>query len=278
MRYFVFHLAILALLTTAAWAQGPEDPGSYRIGPGDHLLIRVDKLPELDGEQVVADDGSFVLPILGTVRAQGLTEEQLAARLRAQLEDQGLRRATVEVSVSSYRSRPVSLLGAVVTPGNRFVSGQARLLQMLLEAGGLSPSHGGEVLVRRRAENGLSDQIRIPVVDLVERGDPALNVPIFAGDQINVPPAREITVHFLGEVARPGSLTFRADEGMTLLTAIAAAGGLTETASKKIRIKRRSPTGEPTEMVIDYRRVLDSDDPDVALADGDLIIVKESFF
>lgn len=278
MRYFTVLYATLALGTGAVFAQDPTAPGAYRIGPRDEILIRVDNLPEVDGEQVVADDGTIVLPIVGTVPAQGLTEEELERRLRAELEQQGLRRARVEVSVISYRSRPVSLLGAVARPGNHYVPGQARLLQVLLEAGGLAESHGAEIHVRRRADNGLSDQIRIPVSELIERGDPMLNIPILAGDQINVPPVREITVHFLGEVKQPGSQTFRADEGVTLLTAIARVGGLSETASKKIRIKRKSSTGETTELEIDYRRVLDDDDPDIALADGDLIIVKESFF
>jgi polysaccharide export outer membrane protein len=272
-------LVVFLLLGTAGevGAQEGSVSRSYRIGPRDEIQIRVAELPDLNTEQVVAEDGTIVLPVIGTVAARGLTEDQLAVRLRARLEDEGLRRATVSVSVTAYRSRPVSIMGAVAEPGNHFVPGRATLLEVLLNAGGLNPDHGESIFVRRRAENGLADQLEIPVRELIEVGNPALNIPILAGDQINVPAAKEITVHLLGEVQKSGSLTFRSTERVTLLTAIAAAGGLSETASKKIRIKRRTGDDEE-ELVADFRRVLDGDDPDPVLRDGDLIIVKESFF
>ena len=93
-----------------------------------------------------------------------------------------------------------------------------------------------------------------------------------------MPPAGDVTVHLLGEVQRSGSLTFPAHRRVTLLTAIAGAGGLLETAAKKIRIKRQTASGEPREIVVDYRKILNGGEPDVELEDGDLIIVKESFF
>lgn len=268
----------LALVAAVVAAQPESAARSYRIGTRDVVQVRVEELPEVAGEHVVAEDGTLVLPVVGTVEAQGLSEEQLARRLQARLEDRGMRTATVTVLVTTYRSRPVSILGAVADPGNHYLSGRATLMDMLMEAGGLAADHGDSIYVRRRADNGLSDQIEIPVRGLIEVGDPALNVPIFAGDHINVPQARQITVHFLGQVQTPGSLTFPASRGVTLLTAIAQAGGLLETASKKIRIQRRSRVGALQELVIDYRDVLNRRVSDPVLEDGDLIVVKESFF
>ncbi len=277
MKWLALSLTLSGLLAVEAAAQVGSAARSYRIGPRDQIQIRVDELPDLDTEQPVAEDGTIALPIIGTVRAQGLSEDQLAARLSELLEAEGLRRPTVTVIVSDYRSRPVSILGAVADPGNHFIPGRANLIEVLLNAGGLTPEHGPAIHIRRRAENGLADQIEIPVRELIDIGDPKLNIPIFAGDQLNIPPAQDLTIHFLGQVQQAGSLTFPASRRVTLLTAIAGAGGLLETASKKIRIKRRTPSGELRELVADYRKILNGGEPDIELEDGDLVIVKESF-
>ncbi|MEM8931766.1 MAG: polysaccharide biosynthesis/export family protein [Acidobacteriota bacterium] len=271
-------LILVGLVLGAIAVEVLAQPGRYRIGPRDRVQIRVQELPSLDGEQEVADDGTLTFAAIGVIDAQGLTEDELGQRIRRRLIDQGLRRATVTVTVDEYRSRPVAVIGAVGSPGNHLVPGRPSLLEVLLTAGGLGTEHGPVIQVRRRADNGLTDQVEISVRDLIEVGDPAVNIPIFAGDLINVPPAVRITVHFLGEVNNVGSQTFGGGERVTLLTAIAHAGGLTEAASNKIRIQRLGPDGERTEILADFRRVLDGKDPDPELVAGDLIVVKESFF
>jgi protein involved in polysaccharide export with SLBB domain len=77
---------------------------------------------------------------------------------------------------------------------------------------------------------------------------------------------------------RCGALAFDGGERVTLLAAIARAGGLTDRASKKILIKRRSRSGEEIELTADYRRVVSGKDPDPELEEGDVIVVQESFF
>ena len=65
---------------------------------------------------------------------------------------------------------------------------------------------------------------------------------------------------------------------MSLLTAIARAGGLTERASKKIEIKRESADGKMAQFEVDYKAVLSGKLADPLLQEGDLLLVKESFF
>ncbi len=272
--------AMALVLSWAAPAAGQENQAaaSYRIAPRDQIQIRVEEMEELNQEVTVDEVGTIKLEPVGTVDVLGLTESQLATRLRSRLESRGLRKATVSVVVTSLRARPVSILGAVKEPGNHPAPGRATLLEVLTGAGGLAPNHGPEIIVRRRAGNGSSDEVRIVTADLVAIGRPPAHLPLFAGDLINIPPARELTVHLMGEVATRGSLTFEAGDRATLLTAIARVGGLTDDASKKIRIQRRSASGERSEIVADFRRILNNDEPDIPLQDGDLIIVKESFF
>lgn len=270
---------LLGAATAAAAQAGKSAAARYRIGVRDVLRIQVEEAPNLPAEYTVAEDGSIDIEPAGAVPAQGRTESELELDIEARLKEKGLRKATVHVTVISFRSRPVLVLGAVVNPGNQTTSGSSRLMEVLLAAGGLSPEHGPTVQVRRQADNGLSDQVTVAVADLIESLDPDVNLPILAGDVINVASARMLTVHLLGAVKTVGSLTFKNTERVSVLTAVARAGGLAETASRKIAIKRKDPqTGRLDETLVDFRRILDGKDPDVDLQDGDVLVAKESFF
>ncbi|HTQ79641.1 MAG TPA: SLBB domain-containing protein, partial [Thermoanaerobaculia bacterium] len=143
----------------------------------------------------------------------------------------------------------------------------------------LTESHGNVLYVLRRADNGLSDQVAIDLDDLLVRADPRVNIPLAANDLVNVPNAVDITVYCLGEVVRPGAVTFKSTERVTLLAAISRAGGLTDRAAKKILIKRTASGITPaSEIEADYKKILAGKAPDVELRQGDVIVVKESFF
>lgn len=271
-------VAAIALAGEAP-ARGQSDPpGAYRIGPRDVVDVKVFEDPQLNAQYRVGEDGTIRLPLVGTVLAEGLTEDGLAARLKGVLEEGFLQRASVSVEVLQFRSRPISVLGAVRQPGSLNYSGRLTLIEALTAAGGLSGSQGRSVNVLRRAPNGLVDQVTISLDDLLVRADADVNIPIFANDLINVPPAAEVTIYLLGEIAGAGAITFKSTERVTLLAVIARAGGLTGRASNKIRIQRRTPDGEVRETIVRYKRLLAGDEPDPELRHGDVILVKESFF
>lgn len=262
-----------------ASAPASASGSGYRLGPKDLVEIRVLELPEMASlERRVSEKGTINLPFLGEVSAAGLTDAELAARLKTELERQVLQRASVAVQVREFRARPISVIGAVQQPGNLDFAGRWTLLEAITAAGGLTASHGSTVYVLRHADNGLSDQIAIDLDDLLVRADPRVNVPIFPNDLINVPAMLDVTIYFLGEVAQPGALTFKSTERITLLTAVARAGGLTDRAARTILIRREGASGKAQEIQVDYKRVIAGKDPDVQLRAGDVVVVKESFF
>jgi polysaccharide export outer membrane protein len=277
MKRIAVHLSILLLACVcAAAAQDRDLP--YRVGPRDLLSIRVDEAQTLNGERRISESGTVNLPLIGDVYVEGKTPGEISQAVKKILEEKYVQRASVDVQVIEFRSRPISVIGAVKTPGNLGFSGHWTLLEVLAAAGGLTETHGDVAYVLRRADNGLSDQVTIGLDDLLVRGDPRANIPIFANDLVNVPVTVEMTVYCLGQVAKPGALPFKSNERMTLLTAIAHAGGLTDRASKKILIKRAGRTEGPQEITADYNRILAGKEPDVDLRAGDVIVVKESFF
>jgi polysaccharide export outer membrane protein len=271
--------ALAAVLACApALAQGPVASADYRLGPKDRLKVEVFEVPELNAEARVADDGTVTLPVLGAVPAAGLTADELAASIEQRLEADYVNRATVSVELTEVLSKTVTVLGAVARPGTLGHPGRWTLLDAITAAGGLSAEHGDVIRVQRRAANGLTDQVTLPLEDLVQRLDPSLNLPVFPDDVINVERTRTVTIYLLGEVSATGAMQFKSTEPVTLLTVIARAGGLTDRASPKLRIKRRGDDGLMHEIEANYRHILDGEDPDLDLQDGDILLVKESFF
>ena len=272
----------IGLLLALPFAPAPasaQSGQSYQLGPKDVVEIKVFEAPELSGELRVSDAGTVTLPARGgEVAVAGLTELEAAAQIERALESCCVNRATVTLSLKEIRYRPISVIGAVARPGPLGFAGRWTLLEVLTAAGGVTPTHGDVVHVLRRGRSGLSDQLTVRIDDLLLHGNPRANIPIYAADLVNVPPAVEVTVYCLGEVQRPGPIVFKSNERMSLLTALARAGGLTERASKKIEIKRESADGKVAQLEVDYKAVLAGKVPDPLLQAGDLLLVKESFF
>lgn len=279
MRGLLAGLLVGLVWTAAARSQPPDAAGqTYRLGAKDLIEVRVFEESSLNVERRVADNGSLNLPLLGDFPVAGLTEEQVAGRLKEALERDYLQRATVTVRVLEFRSRPISVLGAVNKPGNLELLGRWTLLEALTDAGGLAAEHGNVVHVRRRASNGLSDRLTIDLDDLMAGGDSRYNIPLLANDVVIVPSASDVRVFFIGEVQRAGAVSFKSTDQATLLTAIAQAGGLTERAGSKISVKRLRADGTREEIVVNYKQLLSGKTPDLVLRDQDLIVIKESFF
>src|SRR5436305_11196292 len=277
MKKIAVHFTLLLLTLTAAGRAQGKDP-TYQIGPRDLIAVRVDEDAKLNGDRRVAEDGTVNLPLLGDVPVAGKTTAEVTAVLKRLWEAKYMQRASVDVQVLEFRSRPISVIGAVKQPGNLGFSGRWTLLEAITAAGGLLENHGNVAYVLRRADDGLSDQVTIDLDGLMLRGDSKLNIPIFSNDLINVPGTVELTVYCLGQVSRPGAVVFKSNERITVLAAIAHAGGLTDRAASKILVKRASGASGPRELTVDYNKILAGKEPDVELRQGDVLFVKESFF
>lgn len=276
MKKIAAYFLLLASTLAAAGAQG-KDP-TYQVGPRDLIAVHVDEAATLNGDRRVGEDGTVNLPLLGDVKVTGKTTGEITAMLKKLLEDKYMQRASVDVQVLEFRSRPISVIGAVKQPGNLGFSGRWTLLEALTAAGGLIEAHGNVAYILRRADNGLSDQVTINLDDLMLRGDPKANIPIFSNDLINIPGTVELTIYCLGQVSKPGAVQFKSNERITVLAAIAHAGGLTDRAASKILVKRANGTSGPKEITVDYKKILAGREPDLELRQGDILVVKESFF
>ena len=272
---------ILPPAQTPAQTQAARDQfvRAYRIGPGDLLEISVFEVAELSQTVRVSEDGSITLPLIGRVIVEGLTQEGVVQKLTELLQAKYVKNPQVTIFIKEYKNQQVSVLGAVTTPGNYELVGRRNLLQIISMAGGLSDTAGNEVFILREGPDGGTSSITIDLKDLLVNRNQELNVPIEPNDIINVPVDREIRVFVMGRVNQPGPITAKLSEGITLLRAIAGAGGLAEGAkSTAITIQRKDRTGKETRFKVNLKDIIKGKKMDMRLQEGDTVIVPESFW
>ena len=157
----------------------------------------------------------------------------------------------VVINVTEFSSQPVSILGAVTTPGIRQLAGRKTLFEVLSLCGGLRPDAGPTVEITRDLTRGLipldgtklstSRTASIAIVDLKKVTNASVeNIVISPGDTVFVPKAG--VVYAVGSVTRPGGYTIGEDGVLSALQVVSLAGGFQKSAAtEKARILRLVP-------------------------------------
>jgi polysaccharide biosynthesis/export protein len=247
---------------------------NYQIGRQDVLTITVFGEADLSGKFTVEEDGTFTFPLIGRVTAGGATLRDVEQQLKKRLADGYLRNPQITVSMETYRSQRILIMGEVRSPAEYQLTGDMTLLAALARAGGTTGAAGREAVIvrtpRRQAldENGRPtgepEIIRVDLADL-QAGNLTLNIPLADGDTITVPKGQSVFVS--GQVKSPGA--FPVEPETTVLQVLTLAGGLTERgASGRIRIQR----------TVDGKKVeIKAKLTDIVMP-GDTIIVPEKYF
>lgn len=281
-----------ALISSRLARQDSDD--RYRIGPGDRMDINVFDVPELDVAVRVEQSGEISLPLIGDVRAAGLTEQELVIALNQQL-NQFVIDPQTSVFVSEYGSKKISIVGAVHQPGSfALKKGGTTLQELVGEAGGVKEKADNFVQFlpaefTRMSEVDAPDgrarfsfasgidtassqsSIKLPLARILGTdGRLPLNIPLLPGDMLLIPAAGTVQVD--GEVKEVGA--FDISRNLTLLGAIAAAGGITYGANiHEIELIREIGEGQKLHYVVDMTRLVSGDEDDLLLQSGDIVRV-----
>ena len=267
----------LCCLVPIGGAQDSRTPesGGYRVGIGDVIDVKAFQEDEISGEFSVEASGAITFPLLGTVTVAGMTPAEIAVLLEELLEKDYYVDVQLKVEVEVFASQPVTLLGEVQSPGTYYLEGRTTLTEMVAKAGGLKPS-AGPVLELRRTERGEGEGPPEPMIfecAKLSTGEAGRDVVLRAGDVLYVSPKK---IYFItGEVARPGQ--YEISLGMTLMQAISQAGGVGKFASQVIEI-HREVDGEKKILSFDLSHIRKGRLADPAVVSGDVIFVKRRFF
>ena len=267
----------------------------YLLGSQDELAIKAAgmgedaKGKEKDAIPVRIDPaGNIDVLMVGTVRAGGLT----VSELRAQLTDRYrkfIRDPHVTVEVAKFRNQTVTVIGAVDKPGAQEVEGPRRLLDLIALAGGLSKTAGTKITITRYQESGtlplpgarqdLGAGCMIGEVDiarLTAKADPADNIIVRSGDVVSV--AIADLIYVIGEVNQPGGYTVDSHTKVTLMNALAMAGGPKVTASTSgAFVLRLTGEGNRRERIHpEVTKIMNGKAPDILLQSNDVLVVPLS--
>lgn len=143
----------------------PVAPGIiWTLDEGDVVRSKVYRNPELDGEAIVAANGTAFFPGLGRVDVKGLTLDSLEAMLDARYRTL-VRNTAVQVTVQ----RDLTLYGQVRAPGVYAVDPTMTLLGLVARAGGPASATGSPDVTLERADGrrlSLPREARLGSIDI----------------------------------------------------------------------------------------------------------------
>ncbi|MEQ9484542.1 SLBB domain-containing protein [Coleofasciculus sp. F4-SAH-05] len=216
-----------------------QSQAEYTLGGGDRIRLDILEVPQYSGEYQIPPGGSLNLPLVGSVRLEGLTEQQAAQAISARYQSV-IKRPLVTVILLSPRPLNLSVSGEVNRPGSytlSFTGGVGNdpgvqyptVTQAIQQAGGVTLSANiRNVQVRRRQQFGSGAVTTVNLWEFIQTGNQRQNVLLRDGDTVFVPiltnlnlaearqiatsslapdPEEPLTVAVVGEVNRPGTYT-----------------------------------------------------------------------
>lgn len=263
---------------------------SSLLGPDDTLTIVALNCEEISKQWRIGTSGDINLPMIGRIRARGKTVEQLEQEVTARL-SLFIVEPQVNIFVSDFRSRPVTITGAVVAPGIVQLRGVSTLFNVLALAGGprekatrvrLSRSLENGQIPYRTAREDLDHKfsvVDLPAKELADGRSLGANIVVKPNDVISVLEQQEPQlVHIVGDVVKPGAVELVNESTVSLMKLLAVAGGLTRTASpQKTVIRHIGAEGVQSETAsVNVKKIIEGKAKDLELGSGDIVFVPSS--
>lgn len=283
---------------------------SSTIGPGDLLELTISASLEKDDQvQIpfrVGKDGKASIPQIGNVALAGVEPEAAEHLIRMEAINRGLyRNPNVTIAVIDQKLNTVRVLGGVEEPGEYLLPpGASDIVSAIAAAGGLSENAGENVDVKnpasrerptpRRAVAGpdaspspystVSDEVEISggmtsySVKLTAASTSTKNsYRVADGGVVMVEKRDPAPITVTGLVNRPDTYPFPVGKDLTVLGAIAMAGGRNnQVADRVFVIRPLSNSGEPAVIEVSLRKAKRSGKSNIRLGPGDTVSVEQT--
>ena len=266
--------AVAAICCTAAWV--PATGADYTMVAEDILIMNVFGEPQLSQLRlVVGPDGNVTVPVVGVIKAEGLTPDQLGQEIAKGLkEKKWLKDPQVQMLLIEVHRPKVSVTGNLNRPGAYDFKDGDTVTQAIASAGSYMES---AALDKATLTRKTGEVVNIDLYKLYFKGDMTQNLTLRNGDTIYVPEDTVRKIYVLGEVQRPGQYPLK--ENMTALSAVSLAGGPIQDRGKlKGTMVIRGDPAKPERIAVNITKMIGTGDlsQDVALKPGDVVYVPKS--
>jgi polysaccharide export outer membrane protein len=285
--------------------QPPID--GYQLDTGDRLQVEIFDVPEFSNRiYLVLVDGTISVPWIGSVRARGLTPQQLASAL-SQAYRPFVKTPIITVNVLTPRPVRIGVSGEVNRPGSYAIEVSNRdvvpnqlplqwpdVTRAIVAAGGITPLADIRNIRLRRSDPGGNPQDQtLNLWQLLESGDLSQNILLRDGDMLMIPKAstfsseevsrvarasfapETIGVNVVGEVKAPGLI--KLPPNATLNQAVLAAGGFLRprAISSQVDLIRINPDGSATarRISLDLQAGL-NEETNPLLLNNDIVVIN----
>lgn len=263
--------ALMAQQSGSTVESGP----SFRSGlaPGDTVEVHfLDFQDAGDLHQTISPSGTLFVPYVGQLKVEGLMPDEAEAAIVTALKDKNVvKDPQVSLSVITARNLSVMVFGEVTQPHPVPVYSPTPLSFVLSQVGGFTAMASFHVLITH-ADNSAPTDVEIDHSLANPRG---LNAMVRPGDLVAV--VRAGSFFALGELNHPGIFPLTGVQHMTLLQAMAIAGGpMADATLSKVHILRTQPNGTRQDLLVDYEKIRDGKEADPLIHSDDIIIVLRS--
>jgi polysaccharide export outer membrane protein len=166
---------------------------SAQLHPGDVISISVYQDPKLDRQVLIGPTGMIAFPLVGQIKAAGLTPSALENILKERLKGKFSEEPDITVSLTAEKTLEEDLkprfyiTGEVLRPGYFVIRTKLDVLQAIAMAGGFSPFAAKRRIQVRRQINGIESTYVFDYNDFFAGTNVADNIRLRAGDVIIVP-------------------------------------------------------------------------------------------
>jgi polysaccharide export outer membrane protein len=251
---------------------------TYTLGPDDVLAVVVTVSAETAGplpvQARVDSEGNVELPMVGAVNVGGLTLGQAEKTIQKTYVPDFHRQATVHIELVEPALTKVLVVGAVVAPGLvELRHNECNLLYSTVRAGGMTQASSGMVTLQR-LRGGTAETFDLSDPDGLRK---ALEIePLQQGDMVTVAAAKPNAIFVGGLVNLVSPQAYPSGTQITVLQALAAAGGLrTDIIPTEATLVRRID-GEDVFVKLDLQRIETGKDENLQLAGGDILWVPHT--
>jgi polysaccharide biosynthesis/export protein VpsN len=160
-------LVFFAFIATESQAQNSNL--EYTLGTADQVRVLVFDEEDISGEHELNANGYISIPLIGEVKAAGLSERGLAAAIADKLRDGFLINPRVSVQVLNYR--PFYIMGEVKKPGGYAYRNGMTVLNAVAVGGGFTYRADEENIIVTRANDPRQKKEKVEIRTKVFPGD-----------------------------------------------------------------------------------------------------------